>query len=111
MPQKLVRAEDARTWVDKECTVEMTVRSAKDLGWAVVLNSKLRFTDADNLSVAVVKEDAARQFREQGISDLERHFIGAVIHVTGKVEELENKRSGKSYLEIKVRRADQIKKR
>jgi hypothetical protein len=110
-PQDFVRPEDARKWIGKECTVEMTVRSTKDFDWGVILNSKRRYTDVDNLSVAIVKESAGQQFREQGIADLEHHFAGAVIQVTGKIEELEDKRTGRHYLEIKVRKADQIKKR
>jgi serine/threonine protein kinase len=110
--QAAVRPEDARKWIDKECTVEMTVRSTRDLGWAVVLNSKSPYTDPENLSIAIVKENTESQFREQGIANVEQHFRpGSIVQVTGKVEELHDKRTDRPYLEIKVRKVEQIKKK
>jgi hypothetical protein len=90
----------------------MTVRSVRDLGWAVVLNSNTYFTSPGSLSVAIVKDDAASPLRESGTTNISQYFrVGSVIQVTGEVEELKDKRTGKPYHEIKVRSADQIKKR
>jgi hypothetical protein len=109
--QATIRAEDARKWLGKECTVELTVRSTRDLGWAIALNSKSPYTDPDNLSIVIVKEDAEWQFGKLGIANVEQHYRrGSVIQVTGKVEELRDKRTGKMHLEIKVRKPEQIKK-
>jgi hypothetical protein len=107
-----IRPEDARNWIDKECVVEMTVRSTKAFDWAVLLNSKDKdhYADADNLRIAILADSAGQEFREQGITNLESHFFRRVIRVSGKVEEKTDKRTGKKYLEIQVKKASTITK-
>jgi mRNA-degrading endonuclease RelE of RelBE toxin-antitoxin system len=110
--EKIVRPEEARDWIGKECTVEMTVRSTHDLGWAVALNSEKDFREPRNLAILIEKETAGKELEQKGVDNLERYFkAGTVIRVTGTVEEHLDPRTNKTSRQIKVKSANRIEKR
>jgi hypothetical protein len=98
----VVQAADAADWDGKECTVEMTVRSTKDLGWAVMLNSESQYTSSKNFTAVIVKSTAGTKYEGKGVLDVGRYFRGKRIKVTGTVKLY----SGR--VEIKVQAPEQI---
>jgi hypothetical protein len=84
---KPLTTAEAIKMVDKEVTVELTVRSSKnalDHRHEIYLDSEENFRDEKNLAVVVTEEGAAK-FKEAGIADPAEHFRDKTIRVTGTV--------------------------
>jgi hypothetical protein len=91
---KPIAAADAEGAIGKpRVVVEMTVKQAKDRlerRGIVYLDSEDDFNDAKNLGVAISAE-AAEKFGKQGVKELEGHFKGKTIRVTGCVMRFEER--------------------
>lgn len=76
----------ARKQVDKQCTVEMAVRSTGKARTADVmfLNSETDYRSPDNFTI-MLGSKAVQKYREDMIDPVS-HFKGKTIHVTGKVK-------------------------
>jgi hypothetical protein len=101
-PKPVVQASDASNWVGKECTVEMTVRSTKDLGWAVVLNSEPDFRSPKNFAALIEKSTAGAKYEGKGVRDVGLYFRNKKIKVTGSV------RAYRGKAEMTVKQPEQV---
>jgi len=83
---EVVSASDAKNYVGKHCTVEMTVRSSKNAvpRREYYLDSEEDFHDEKNFAV-VIAYDHADSFQKAGIADAAEHYKGKKIRVTGNV--------------------------
>jgi DNA/RNA endonuclease YhcR with UshA esterase domain len=79
-------ATEARTRINEQITVEMSVKAAKNCQRCslMFLDSEEDHHDAENFAVAVTDNGKAR-FREAQIADPAGHFKGKIIRVTGLV--------------------------
>jgi hypothetical protein len=82
--EKIIPATEAAKHIGKVCTVEFVVKSTgssrKDK--LVFLNSAPNFRFDNNFAV-VFEPTIVEQFKEFGIDDIERHYFGKRIRVTG----------------------------
>jgi hypothetical protein len=85
-PPVVVAAPDAKNHIDKECTVEMTVRSSKNAAprREYYLDSEEDFRDDKNFAV-VISYDHADLFKKAGIDDPAEYYKEKKLRVTGKV--------------------------
>lgn len=78
--------------IDEKVTVEMLVKSAKDLrekAGVVYLDSSDDYKSPDNLAV-VINRKACAKFKEAGVTDIAGKFKDRKIRVTGLVVKKEN---------------------
>jgi DNA/RNA endonuclease YhcR with UshA esterase domain len=82
---------EAASRVNKQITVEMLVKAAKNCAHCsqVFLDSEQDYHDPNNMAVAVTETGKAR-FKEMRIDDPAGYFRGQVIRVTGVVTLKEN---------------------
>lgn len=87
-----IAPEEAASHDGKECTVEMTVRSARHLEDKEMcfLNSAKQHRGADNFTVVIFKTGLAR-LREAGIDAPADHYLERTIRVRGVVRLREEK--------------------
>jgi hypothetical protein len=85
-PPAVVAAPDAKNHIDKECTVEMTVRSSKNAAprHEYYLDSEEDYRDEKNFAV-VISYDHAELFKKAGIDDPAEYSKEKKLRVTGKV--------------------------
>lgn len=83
---KVVPAAEATQHVGEEVTVELVVRSSRQLesGKFCFLNSHKSFSDKANFTVSI-RGDALAEFAKMGIDDPAEHYLRRKIHVRGKV--------------------------
>jgi DNA/RNA endonuclease YhcR with UshA esterase domain len=79
-----VSPEEATKRVDQTCTIEMKVASTRTTEFFIFLDSKRRFKDAGNFTVAI-RTSALPEFKRIGVDNPERYFSGKTIIATGKV--------------------------
>jgi hypothetical protein len=102
--KKVVPANKAKEHVGEEITVELTVRSGKDVPSRelLYLDSEEDYKAPENLALVLLYE-AAEEFRKDAGQDFVKYFMNKKIQVTGKViEQSEQTR-------IVIRKADQIR--
>jgi DNA/RNA endonuclease YhcR with UshA esterase domain len=81
---------EARKQIDKEITVEMEVKSAKDVlakKGEIYLDSEENFRDEKNFAVVITKK-GAESLKAGGIDDPAGHYRGKTIHAKGAVTEV-----------------------
>jgi hypothetical protein len=85
-PPVVVAAPDAKNHIDKECTVEMTVRSSKNAAprREYYLDSEEDFRDDKNFAV-VISYDHIDLFKKAGIDDPAEYYKEKKLRVTGTV--------------------------
>ena len=98
---KPISAEEATKQVDKECLVEMQVKSIGKSRSRYFLNSEANFRDGKNFTV-FIDSDVLPKFKKAKIEDPATHYKDKTIRVKGKVL-LYNNRP-----EIKVTGPEQI---
>ena len=98
---KPISAEEAAKQVDKECLVEMQVKSIGKSRSRYFLNSEANFRDGKNFTV-FIDSDVLPKFKKAKIEDPATHYKDKTIRVKGKVL-LYNNRP-----EIKVTGPEQI---
>lgn len=82
-------AAEARKHLDKEWTVEMTVRAAgvNRTKTLVFLNSEKDFRSERNLTVVLDLEALAKELKDAKVGDPQKHYLGKKVKVTGTVTE------------------------
>ncbi|MFN4260748.1 MAG: protein kinase domain-containing protein [Gemmataceae bacterium] len=91
-PDGVIDAAEAAKHVKKKCTVAMTVRAtgvAKN-GTTIFLNSETDFRSPMNFNV-VMHKTTVDKFQKKGIPAPADYFKNKRIHVTGTIEEYDNK--------------------
>ena len=87
--EKPLTPVEARKQIDKEITVKMEVKSAKNVlenRSEIYLDSEENFRDDSNFAVVITKK-GAECFKAAGIDDPAEHFKGKTIKAKGKVTE------------------------
>lgn len=88
---KPVSAVEARKLVDKEVTVKMEVKAAKDRlekRGEIYLDAEEDFKDEKNFAVVITKKGAA-SLKDAGVADPAEHFRGKTITARGTVKEVD----------------------
>jgi hypothetical protein len=82
-----IAPEEAAAHKGRQCTVEMTIRSARHLDDKEIclLNSSKQHRDADNFTVVIFKAGLAR-LTEAGIAAPADHYLNRTIRVRGVVQ-------------------------
>jgi DNA/RNA endonuclease YhcR with UshA esterase domain len=85
-PVPVVMADHAREYINKKCTVEMTVKASKNAvpRKLYYLDSEEDFHDEKNFAI-VISYDHAAAFQVAGIDNPAEHYKGKTIRVTGTV--------------------------
>lgn len=83
---KTVAADEAKEYVGKKATFEMTVKSSRNVEASKVyfLNSEPNYRDEKNLAL-VIEYAAADAFKKAGIEDPADYYKDKTIRVTGTV--------------------------
>lgn len=83
---EVIPADKARDHIDKTVTVELTVKSAKNVENREVyyLDSEEDYKAEANLAL-VISYEAAKDFKKAGVDDVIEYYMNKKIRVTGKV--------------------------
>jgi DNA/RNA endonuclease YhcR with UshA esterase domain len=82
---KPITPAEAAKMADKKVTVEMEVKSVGKSKDVFFLNSEEDFKSAKNFT-AFINADGVKKFKEAKIDDIQEHFKGKTVRVTGTVK-------------------------